>query len=84
MLYGGYEDEYILSILLHKKHWEGAVILPKDAILLATGFPVGTLETASVDMYHFAYGTTHFIKSSHYHCYLLAFLFSITMVSSSA
>ena len=45
---------------------------------------VSTLETASVDMYHFVHGTTHFTKSSHYHCYLLAFLFNITMVSNSA
>ena len=45
---------------------------------------VSTLETASVDMYHFVHGTTHFTKRSHYHCYLLAFLFNITMVSNSA
>ena len=44
---------------------------------------VSTLETASVDMYHFVHGTTHFTKRSHYHCYLLAFLFNITMVSNS-
>jgi len=45
---------------------------------------VSTLETASVDMYHFVHSTTHFTKSSHHHCYLLAFLFNITMPLWSA
>ena len=45
---------------------------------------VSTLDSASADLYHLVEGTAHFTKSTHYHCYLLAFLFNITMVSNSA